>query len=223
MTRRRRRREWRSRPGGQTRSDAAGRSSGRHPSSSTPRPSAKRSVIPLTYCTASAAASAEPGRGRRELAVAHRGDATRGVGEVLDQAAEQPDHACGLPARRRSQVDPLEVERPELGQRGRRRLGHADRAGLVDGVEHRAQEHADLRRRPGSRRRSRTDAGRSSGSRMPARTASSKSWHTYAMRSAQATTSPSGVDGAGRRHEWLRTPSSVSTQRLSGASVTSAP
>ena len=57
----------------------------------------------------------------------------------------------------------------------------------------------------------------------PARTASSKSWQTYAMRSAQATTSPSGVDGAGRRHEWLRTPSSVSAQRLSGASVTSAP
>ena len=32
------------------------------------------------------------------------------------------------------------------------------------------------------------------------------------MRSAQATTSPSGVDGAGRRQEWLRTPSSVSAQ-----------
>ena len=32
---------------------------------------------------------------------------------------------------------------------------------------------------------------------MPARTASAKSWHTYAIRSAHATTSPSGVDGAG--------------------------
>ena len=30
------------------------------------------------------------------------------------------------------------------------------------------------------------------------------------MRSAHATTSPSGVAGRGRRHEWLRTPSSVS-------------
>ena len=65
--------------------------------------------------------------------------------------------------------------------------------------------------------------GSSSGRRMPARTASVKSWLTYAIRSAHATTSPSGVDGAGRRHEWLRTPSSVSRQRLSGASVTSAP
>ena len=58
---------------------------------------------------------------------------------------------------------------------------------------------------------------------MPAATASSKSWQTYAMRSAHETTSPSGVAGAGRLHEWLRMPSSVSTQRLSGASVTSAP
>ena len=36
------------------------------------------------------------------------------------------------------------------------------------------------------------------------------------MRSAQATTSPSGVAGAGRDHEWLRMPSSVSAHRLSG-------
>ncbi len=50
---------------------------------------------------------------------------------------------------------------------------------------------------------------------MCARTASSKSWQTYAIRSAHATTSPSGVDGAGRRQEWLRTPSSVSRHRLS--------
>ena len=37
------------------------------------------------------------------------------------------------------------------------------------------------------------------------------------------TTSPSGVAGAGRLHEWLRMPSSVSAHRLSGARVTSAP
>jgi hypothetical protein len=43
------------------------------------------------------------------------------------------------------------------------------------------------------------------------------------MRSAQLTTSPSGVDGVGRDHEWLRTPSSVSAQRLRSASATSAP
>ena len=43
------------------------------------------------------------------------------------------------------------------------------------------------------------------------------------MRSAHATTSPSGVLGAGRDHEWLRMPSSVSAQRFSGASTTSAP
>ena len=43
------------------------------------------------------------------------------------------------------------------------------------------------------------------------------------MRSAHETTSPSGVVGAGRLQEWLRMPSSVSAQRLSGASVTSAP
>ena len=61
---------------------------------------------------------------------------------------------------------------------------------------------------------SRTSAGRSSGSRIPARTASSKSWQTYAIRSAHATTSPSGVAGGGRRHEWLRTPSSVSTAEV---------
>ena len=36
------------------------------------------------------------------------------------------------------------------------------------------------------------------------------------MRSAQLTTSPSGVAGAGRDQEWLRTPSSVSVQRLRG-------
>ena len=36
------------------------------------------------------------------------------------------------------------------------------------------------------------------------------------MRSAQLTTSPSGVVGAGRDHEWLRMPSSVSAHRLSG-------
>jgi len=35
--------------------------------------------------------------------------------------------------------------------------------------------------------------------------------------------SPSGVHGAGRLHEWLRTPSSVSTHRFSGSSTTSAP
>ena len=38
------------------------------------------------------------------------------------------------------------------------------------------------------------------------------------MRSAQLTTSPSGVAGAGRDHEWLRMPSRVSSHRLSGAS-----
>ena len=43
------------------------------------------------------------------------------------------------------------------------------------------------------------------------------------MRSAQATTSPSGVPGAGRDHEWLRMPSSVSAHRFNGASTTSAP
>ena len=36
------------------------------------------------------------------------------------------------------------------------------------------------------------------------------------MRSAQATTSPSAVGGAGRFHEWLRMASSVSAHRLSG-------
>ena len=58
---------------------------------------------------------------------------------------------------------------------------------------------------------------------MPAATASSKSWHTYAMRSAHDTTSPSGVAGAGRLHEWLRMPSIVSAHRLRAVSVTSAP
>ncbi len=43
------------------------------------------------------------------------------------------------------------------------------------------------------------------------------------MRSAQLTTSPSGVAGAGRDHEWLRMPSSVSSHRFSSASETSAP
>ena len=62
-------------------------------------------------------------------------------------------------------------------------------------------------------------SGSSSGVSSPARTASSKSWQTYAMRSAQATTSPSGVAGAGRRQEWLRIPSSVSAHRFSSASV----
>ena len=68
---------------------------------------------------------------------------------MLDQVAEQPDHPRRLTARRGPQVDALEVEGPELRQRGRRRFGHPDRAGAVDGVEHRAEEHADLRRRPG--------------------------------------------------------------------------
>src|SRR5436309_1409403 len=43
------------------------------------------------------------------------------------------------------------------------------------------------------------------------------------MRSAHATTSPSGVLGGGRFHEWLRTASSVSSHRFRCASVTSAP
>ncbi len=43
------------------------------------------------------------------------------------------------------------------------------------------------------------------------------------MRSAQLTTSPSGVAGAGRDHEWLRMPSSVSSHRFRSASETSAP
>ena len=43
------------------------------------------------------------------------------------------------------------------------------------------------------------------------------------MRSAQLTTSPSGVDGAGRDHEWFRMPSSVSRQRFRLTSDTSAP
>ena len=52
---------------------------------------------------------------------------------------------------------------------------------------------------------------------MPDRTASSQSWQTYAIRSAQLTTSPSGVDGAGRDQLWLAIPSTVSAHRLSGA------
>ena len=43
------------------------------------------------------------------------------------------------------------------------------------------------------------------------------------MRSAQDTTSPSGVLGAGRDHEWFRIPSSVSAHRFTGSSTTSAP
>ncbi len=43
------------------------------------------------------------------------------------------------------------------------------------------------------------------------------------MRSAQLTTSPSGVDGAGRDQQWLRIPSSVSAHRLSEASDTPRP
>ena len=123
----------------------------------------------------------------------------------------------------RPQVDPIEVERSEPRERARRRLGHPDVPGAVDRVEHGRDERADLARLAapddvGDLRRAARRAGG-----CPARTASVKSWLTYAIRSAHATTSPSGVDGAGRRHEWLRTPSSVSTQRLSGASVTSAP
>ena len=40
------------------------------------------------------------------------------------------------------------------------------------------------------------------------------------MRSAQLTTSPSGVDGAGRDQLWLAMPSTVSAHRLSGARET---
>src|SRR5258706_467464 len=43
------------------------------------------------------------------------------------------------------------------------------------------------------------------------------------MRSAHETTSPSGVAGGGRLHEWFRTPSSVSAQRFSDSRTTSAP
>src|SRR5271154_5644749 len=77
-----------------------------------------------------------------------------------------------------------------------------------------------LRRVP---QRSATTGGRSSALTIAAETASSKSWQLYAIRSAQLTTSPSGVLGAGRDQEGLRIPSSVSRQRLRLTSETSAP
>ena len=84
---------------------------------------------------------------RHHLAIAHRGDPQGRVGEVIDQVTEEADHPFGLPAGRGPEIDPLEVERPELGQRRRRRFGHAHRAGLVDGVEHCDHEGPDLGRR----------------------------------------------------------------------------
>ena len=162
-------------------------------------------------------------RDRRARSVGVVGHAARRVDEEVDQAPQQADDLLGLAARGRPQVDALEVEGAERGERARGRLGHPDAAGAVDRVEHRVHERADLARRLAADDVARPPSGSSSGTRMPARTASSKSWQTYAMRSAHATTSPSGVDGAGRRHEWLRTPSSVSAHRFSGASVTSAP
>ena len=75
-------------------------------------------------------------------------------------------------------------------------------------------KRADLLGPLGCRRRRAPRPGGRRARGCRARTASSKSWQTYAMRSAHATTSPSGVDGAGRRQEWLRTPSSVSAAQV---------
>ena len=70
-------------------------------------------------------------------------------------------------------------------------------AGAVDRVEHREHERADLLGPLAADDVAHLggEVGRARGCR--ARTASSKSWQTYAMRSAHATTSPSGVAGGG--------------------------
>ena len=150
------------------------------------------------------------------------GHAAAGVDEEVDQAPQQPDHLVGLAARRRAQIDAIEVEGAERGER--LAAGSVIPTRPVRSIaSSTACTNAPIWRDGSGPTTAATSSGRSSGVRMPARTASSKSWQTYAMRSAHATTSPSGVDGAGRRHEWLRTPSSVSAQRFSGASVTSAP
>src|SRR2546421_368937 len=58
-----------------------------------------------------------------------------------------PDQPFGLPAGRRAQVDPFEVEAAERVERGRGRLGHANVPGPLDPVEHREHERAHLLRR----------------------------------------------------------------------------
>ncbi len=68
----------------------------------------------------------------------------RRVGEPVDEAAEEPHHPVGLPAGRRPEVDPLEVEVAERLQRNSGWLGHADVAGPVDGVEDPEHERLDL-------------------------------------------------------------------------------
>ena len=74
--------------------DPAGRSSGRQPRSSTPRPSAKRSVIPDDVLDGDRRGGVGSGLGHR-AAVPGVGQTVRRVGEVVDQAAA----AAGSPSR----------------------------------------------------------------------------------------------------------------------------
>ena len=59
------------------------------------------------------------------------------------------DDLRGLLARRRPQVDALEIEVTERLQGSRRGFGHPDPPGLFDCCEHGVDEHADLLRPSG--------------------------------------------------------------------------
>ena len=100
------------------------------------------------------------------MPVAAAGQAGRRVDEEVDEAAQQADDLLGLAARRGPQVDAVEVEGPERGERTGRGFGHPDPAGAVDRVEHRVHERADLAGplRPTTPA---TASGRSAGVRMP--------------------------------------------------------
>ena len=78
------------------------------------------------------------------MPVAAAGQPGRRVDEEVDEAAQQADDLLGLAPGRGPEVDAVEVERPERGERLGRGLGHPDPAGAVDRVEHRVHERADL-------------------------------------------------------------------------------
>jgi hypothetical protein len=74
------------------------------------------------------------------------GEAARCIGKVVDQPLQETDHSLGLPASSRPEVDALEVELAECGKCTSGRLGHADMAGVIDGIEHCEHERSDLLR-----------------------------------------------------------------------------
>ena len=158
------------------------------------------------------------------IPVASAGQAGRRVDEEVDQPPQQADTFSAWRRRGRPQVDPVEVEGPESGERARPRVRSSRRGRWRRPRRARRRTNAPIWRdwlcpddvghvgreigrsedaRPGPRPRSRGTRRRSGRPRRRPR--------------------PRGSTGAGRRHEWLRTPSRVSAHRLSGARVTSAP